>query len=422
MNSLSGLATQAARAAMNNPQSQQDGLNKGQNSLNGDPAPVLVIPSQPLFRPPTPPPAIAPPLVAPIAQPVAVLPLSVCPIAAPTPSSGSHNSSISVTSDGEKAAPQHFRVVKRGRRPKTGVERDKNGRIRKSSNKMEVSHEQFDVTTLKDYEFVEPERDNQNRIIRTCDICGVYKTGNLGSLANHKSKKHGIGAPREYKKGKVIRKCCVPTCDYETDKKHNLLRHHADKHNIGITWHKCTVAGCDYKAKQGANLRTHIRKRHGESVERKALLAQNKTGGESTTTPQNISVAGSLASLMHAGGGGVSGVPSYPIIPPSQVINEAQQAALTAIQSMPFMPPPVAQPVMMSSMSSLTPMQMNSYPPLPSQPAGSASGNQAPHAPPPPPINLLASIPQPIPPQNFMDNPPTPAVPPTPAPPTRTIL
>ena len=142
MNSLSGLATQAARAAMNNPQSQQDGLNKGQNSLYGDPAPVLVIPSQPLFRPPTPPPAIAPPLVAPIAQPVAVLPPSVCPIAAPTPSSGSHNSSISVTSDGEKAAPQHVRVVKRGRRPKTGVERDKNGRIRKSSNKMEVSNEQ----------------------------------------------------------------------------------------------------------------------------------------------------------------------------------------------------------------------------------------------------------------------------------------
>ena len=128
---------------MNNPQSQQDDLNKGQNSLYGDPAPVLVIPSQPLFRPPTPPPVIAPPLVAPITQPVAVLPPSVCPIAAPTPSSSSHISSISVTSDGEeKAAPQQVRVVKRGRRPKTGVERDKNGRIKKSSNKMEVPNEQ----------------------------------------------------------------------------------------------------------------------------------------------------------------------------------------------------------------------------------------------------------------------------------------
>ncbi|GMH73460.1 hypothetical protein TL16_g06199 [Triparma laevis f. inornata] len=85
--------------------------------------------------------------------------------------------------------------LKRGRRPKTGVERDKNGRIKKPS-KTKPSHHQ-EVPVVLELNESDVERDKQGRIVRTCDICQEYKTGHLNSLKAHKASKHGVGGEPE---------------------------------------------------------------------------------------------------------------------------------------------------------------------------------------------------------------------------------
>ncbi|GMI05042.1 hypothetical protein TrLO_g2876 [Triparma laevis f. longispina] len=153
------------------------------------------------------------------------------------------------------------------------------------------------------------------------------------------------------------------------------MRHHADKHNIGITWHQCTVSGCDYKAKQVVNLRTHIRKRHGQTVEHQTLLVQQrqKANAQLNKREGEVNAAVTVANM-------------------ASIMNTAGQTYM-----IPMMVQPVLQPMLQPDLMP----NINMFASAMSAPMPSSG-----QAPPPPPMNPLA-VPQPIPPQNFMQNPPS---------------
>ena len=59
------------------------------------------------------------------------------------------------------------------------------------------------------------------------------------------------------KKSNIILSC--EHCDYKSNYRSNLVRHKANKHNIGVKWHNCNYKECGKKFKTSGVLKRHIK-------------------------------------------------------------------------------------------------------------------------------------------------------------------
>jgi uncharacterized C2H2 Zn-finger protein len=107
-----------------------------------------------------------------------------------------------------------------------------------------------------------------------CPRCS-YNAKNASHLMRHLADKHDIGVTW-HARGQ-------PGCDFKAKRAASLTRHLADKHDIGVTWHARGQPGCDFKGKRAYNLTMHLqarqfavycqRKKEQEERVRVALLA-----------------------------------------------------------------------------------------------------------------------------------------------------
>lgn len=63
-------------------------------------------------------------------------------------------------------------------------------------------------------------------------------------------------------------------CAYASQKKWNLKRHMANRHNINVKWYKCDQ--CSYQSKQKDDLGKHVHRRHSRQTKKNEIVRKRK--------------------------------------------------------------------------------------------------------------------------------------------------